>query len=134
MCFQCLTVQLPDSYVPEFQRSLALGVGSFFYRVFAALPSPLVVGSILDSHCTVWETTCDGGRGSCWDYDAVKMSRSLLGYAAGFKLLTMVLLFLMWRTYTPAETPADITAAGKASAADAGPHIVTTYGAIESEA
>lgn len=43
--------------VHEHQRSLALGIGSVFYRLLGAIPGPLIVGAVLDRSCILWETT-----------------------------------------------------------------------------
>ena len=42
--------------VSEQERSLALGIGSFLYRVVGAIPGPLIVGAVLDKSCLLWET------------------------------------------------------------------------------
>eukprot|EP00050_Salpingoeca_kvevrii_P019544 m.87357 g.87357 ORF g.87357 m.87357 type:complete len:688 (+) comp8461_c0_seq1:153-2216(+) len=82
--------------VSEKQRSLALGVGSVFFRIFGAIPGPLVVGSVLDKTCSLWETKCDGSQGSCWFYDNSAMRTDMFTAMLLVKICSVVCFGLAW--------------------------------------
>ncbi|CAG2105376.1 unnamed protein product [Medioppia subpectinata] len=49
-------------------KSFAMGFANSFLALFAFIPYPIIFGSIADSVCLVWESTC-GKSGNCWLYD-----------------------------------------------------------------
>ena len=54
------------------------------FLILGAIPGPILLGALIDSVCTLWETdACDGSR-NCWLYDNADFSEILL-------ILTMVL-------------------------------------------
>lgn len=55
------------------QRPLALGLQSSIWRIFGAVPGPLLFGALFDLSCIVWQEEC-GRRGHCWVYDNTKLS------------------------------------------------------------
>lgn len=57
-------------------------------------PGPILLGFVLDSTCRVWDEKCDGGRGSCWVYDAEDMSSRLMIWWIAIKV-TGITFFLL---------------------------------------
>ena len=59
--------------VSDEQRALALGLQSAIWRIFGAVPGPLLFGYLFDLSCAVWQEQCDR-RGNCWIYHNDKLS------------------------------------------------------------
>ena len=57
--------------VDEDLKALALGLLSAVAALLGFLPNPLIYGTLIDSSCLVWETSC-GETGSCWIYDTTQ--------------------------------------------------------------
>ncbi|XP_054713438.1 solute carrier organic anion transporter family member 74D-like [Uloborus diversus] len=78
---------------PE-DKSVALGTFEMLICLFGFIPFPVVVGSIVDTACLIWEETC-GQTGNCWFYD-VHMFRTLVHILSAFfqflSALTLVVL------------------------------------------
>ncbi|XP_076046946.1 solute carrier organic anion transporter family member 74D-like isoform X2 [Oratosquilla oratoria] len=55
--------------VAEEDKALALGTFMVFLSLFSFIPAPIIMGTIVDSACLVWEEKC-GRRGNCWFYDS----------------------------------------------------------------
>nr|XP_027227481.1 solute carrier organic anion transporter family member 2A1-like [Penaeus vannamei] len=58
-----------DSCVEDEDKGLALGVVTVFISLFGLIPSPIMLGAVIDSACLVWDTSC-GMTGNCWLYDS----------------------------------------------------------------
>jgi MFS family permease len=54
--------------VPHAQRTLAMGLQNFIFRLLGAVPAPLVFGALVDSACVLRERRC-GADGGCLEYD-----------------------------------------------------------------
>ncbi len=63
----CCLIQSPRC-VEERDKALALGFLAAVSGLFGFLPNPIIYGSLIDSSCLVWETSC-GEKGSCWVYN-----------------------------------------------------------------
>eukprot|EP00048_Salpingoeca_helianthica_P018507 m.242168 g.242168 ORF g.242168 m.242168 type:complete len:709 (+) comp25320_c0_seq1:263-2389(+) len=87
--------------VSEHERSLAMGFGSVVYRLFGAIPGPLIIGAVLDRSCLFWQTTCDGSRGSCWEYDADDVSKAIFVSLLVIKCCSFTLFSLAWYFIDP---------------------------------
>lgn len=55
--------------VPQDVRSLAMAFTSFLVNLLSQAPSTIVVGSVIDSACLLWNNVC-GRQGACLLYDA----------------------------------------------------------------
>ena len=77
---------------------MALGVQSFIWRTFGAVPGPLLFGAIFDSVCILWQNEC-GERGNCWLYDNAKLSYYVTALAMPCQFIALLLFFLSWLTY-----------------------------------
>ena len=50
-----------------------MGLQSAIWRIFGAVPGPLLFGALFDLSCAVWQEEC-GRRGHCWMYHNTKLS------------------------------------------------------------
>ena len=87
-----------DRVVADDQRSLALGLQSFSWRIIGAVPGPLIFGPLFDHACLSWQDEC-GRRGNCWIYDTQQLSISLVALRVPCLILTMILHFITILTY-----------------------------------
>ncbi|XP_042863328.1 solute carrier organic anion transporter family member 74D-like isoform X2 [Penaeus japonicus] len=55
--------------VEDEDKGLALGTLTVFISLFGLIPSPIMLGAVIDSACLVWDTSC-GMTGNCWLYDS----------------------------------------------------------------
>ena len=87
-----------DRVVADDQRSLALGLQSFSWRIIGAVPGPLIFGALFDHACLSWQNEC-GRRGNCWIYDTQQLSISLVALGVPCLILTTILHFITILTY-----------------------------------
>ena len=90
-----LSVCLISSYrvVSDEHRALALGLQSAIWRIFGAVPGPLLFGYLFDLSCVVWQEQCDR-HGNCWVYHTDKLS--IYATSVAFPCVTIGgLLFLL---------------------------------------
>ncbi|OQR73913.1 solute carrier organic anion transporter family member 1A1-like [Tropilaelaps mercedesae] len=64
-------------------KALAIGFTSFLLNVLAAIPYPLIYGTIFDSACLVWGER-SGRKGNCWYYENDILRRRFLGLTLFF--------------------------------------------------
>ncbi|XP_077990557.1 solute carrier organic anion transporter family member 4C1-like [Glandiceps talaboti] len=74
--------------VPDGQRSYALGISSLLYRLFGAIPGPIIFGAIIDSSCEIWQETCNE-TGSCWIYNNREFGLKWVSMGVVFYSLTI---------------------------------------------
>ncbi|ROT61125.1 putative solute carrier organic anion transporter family member 3A1 isoform X2 [Penaeus vannamei] len=55
--------------VDEEERSFALGVQFVIFRLIAYIPAPIMFGSVIDSTCLLWKSSCGEKGGRCLIYD-----------------------------------------------------------------
>lgn len=55
--------------VSEEERSFALGMQFVIFRLFGYIPAPIIFGSLIDSTCLLWQSTCGEKGGRCLIYD-----------------------------------------------------------------
>lgn len=90
--------------VPESQRSFSLGLTNVIAKIFGSFPAPIIFGAIFDSTCVVWQTDEEGTRnGSCWIYDADKLSWRMLILSEFLMIGTIVALMCSLYLYKPVE-------------------------------
>ncbi|XP_071105352.1 solute carrier organic anion transporter family member 3A1-like [Haliotis cracherodii] len=73
-------------------KSMAVGISSFIYSCVGFLPSPIVYGMVIDTTCTLWETTC-GEVGTCALYDLPNLRYRVKGMDTGLQLLSSAAFF-----------------------------------------
>ena len=72
--------------------------GSNFLSAAGSTSGPIVLGSIIDNSCDVWQETC-GSRGSCWIYRKYDLEVSVLLWWLGTKLFGVVMLLIASKLY-----------------------------------
>lgn len=82
------------------QKTLAIGVQWLFLRLLGTTPGPLVLGSIIDSACQVWQEVC-GETGSCWVYKKTDMGVKMFIWWCLTKLLSVLFYFCAQYFYKP---------------------------------
>lgn len=86
--------------VAEEQRTFALGIQSFCFRVIGNIPGPIVLGAVFDLACIYfrYDVPCMS-RGNCWVYNNYQLSWSVMAIASIGICLNFVFSFLSWLTY-----------------------------------
>ncbi|XP_037505616.2 solute carrier organic anion transporter family member 4A1-like [Rhipicephalus sanguineus] len=75
------------------ERSLALGILTVIYRLAGTIPSPVIMGGIVDEACLAWHRPC-GSSGNCIAYKNEDMARGMF-YALIVMLAMSMLLFYL---------------------------------------
>ncbi|GMR46731.1 hypothetical protein PMAYCL1PPCAC_16926, partial [Pristionchus mayeri] len=83
--------------VPPATRSAALGLKGFLMALFGSLPSPMIYGFIVDSSCLIWESACDGARGSCSLYDPAALRVRLHAVYVVLRFVALIFDVLIYR-------------------------------------
>lgn len=86
---------------------MALGLQSAIWRIFGAIPGPLIFGAIFDGTCLNWEGEC-GRRGNCWVYDNSLLSIHTLSMTIPVMLIVCVLFLLSCLTYPKKQVTYDV--------------------------
>lgn len=92
-------------------KSLAQGLALFLMSLFAAIPTPIIFGRIIDSTCISWSFKC-GGLGNCQLFDPVLFRTYFHRSSAAFKVVAIIFEVMLWRLsttlnlYGEAEKPA----------------------------
>ncbi|XP_071105324.1 solute carrier organic anion transporter family member 2B1-like [Haliotis cracherodii] len=91
--------------VAEKDKSMAVGLFSFSFSVFAFIPGPIVYGKIIDTTCIIWNYAC-GKRGSCALHDLVDLRMKITGMNVCVRSVCIVLsvitlLLLKWGNKKP---------------------------------
>ncbi|XP_067672256.1 solute carrier organic anion transporter family member 5A1-like [Haliotis asinina] len=68
-------------------KSMAVAISSFLNSFVGFLPSPIVYGKVIDTTCSLWETTC-GEEGACAMYDLPSLRYRVKGMDTGLQLLS----------------------------------------------
>lgn len=66
------------------------------------MPGPVLLGSIIDSSCKIWQESC-GVQGSCWVYDKSSMATRLVLWFMGLKVLGFVMFLIASLVYKPPQ-------------------------------
>ena len=82
----------------EDQRTLALGLQSFVWRLCGSIPGPILFGAIFDSTCLFWQREC-GRRGNCWVYNNTALSSRAVVLALLAMAGYFTAIFLSWLFY-----------------------------------
>lgn len=81
--------------VDPHDKSASLLILVSAFSLFAFLPSPLVVGKILDNTCTVWGENC-GEKTNCLLYDTHAMRTNISAFVASFMFIGLMFDSLVW--------------------------------------
>lgn len=97
-CFRC---------VPHKQRSFALAVQLIVLRTLGTFPGPIILGSIIDKACDVWQLTDCGVTGSCWIYRKHNLAIYLICWWMCMKFLGSMFYYIASRVYKAPKDPDD---------------------------
>ncbi|KAK7502290.1 hypothetical protein BaRGS_00006243 [Batillaria attramentaria] len=78
--------------VPVQDKAFGLGLEWLGLRLLGTIPGPILLGTIIDSACAVWQLSCRGS-GQCWVYNLADLNLRLALYWAGTCILTAMLCF-----------------------------------------
>uniref|UniRef100_A0A6B2ECB5 Putative organic anion transporter n=1 Tax=Phlebotomus kandelakii TaxID=1109342 RepID=A0A6B2ECB5_9DIPT len=78
------------------ERSFALGMQFVIFRLFGYIPAPIVFGSLIDSTCLLWKSTCGESGGRCLIYDIEKFRYKYVGLCTAIKIVALAIFFLDW--------------------------------------
>eukprot|EP00056_Hartaetosiga_gracilis_P001299 m.44024 g.44024 ORF g.44024 m.44024 type:complete len:848 (+) comp10579_c0_seq1:71-2614(+) len=82
--------------VKKKHRNLALAFANFLARLVGAVPAPIIMGSIIDNSCLLWEVQCDGSTGACEEYENPSMAKRMFAVLFISKLLSVLFYFWGW--------------------------------------
>ncbi|XP_053388537.1 solute carrier organic anion transporter family member 4A1-like, partial [Mercenaria mercenaria] len=88
------------------QRSLAIGFQWLLLRLLGTTPGPLMLGSIMDSACHVWQDIC-GTTGNCWIYEKTSMGIKLFVWWITVKIAALAFYFAAQYFYKPLDEVSD---------------------------
>lgn len=71
-------------------------------HITGTTPGPLILGSIIDSACRVWQEVCSE-TGSCWVYEKTDMGVKMFIWWCLTKSLSVLFYFCAQYFYKPAE-------------------------------
>lgn len=80
-------------------KSLAQGLLLFLMSLFAAIPTPIIFGRIIDSTCISWSFKC-GGLGNCQLFDPILFRTYFHRSSAVFKVVAIIFEIMLWRLST----------------------------------
>ncbi|XP_069107929.1 solute carrier organic anion transporter family member 4A1-like [Argopecten irradians] len=92
--------------VPESQKALAVGTQWLLLRLLGTTPGPLILGSIIDSACKVWQDVC-GEVGSCWIYEKADMGIRIFVWWCLVKGCSILCYFLAQHFYRSSTHKSD---------------------------
>lgn len=72
----------------------------FGFFISGTTPGPLILGSIIDSACQVWQEVC-GETGSCWVYKKTDMGVKMFIWWCLTKFLSVLFYFCAQYFYKP---------------------------------
>jgi len=89
--------------VPENQRSYALGIQLLLVRTLGFIPSPVIIGAVIDSNCVLWSKTPCGKTGSCLAYQNERFSQNVAVFGGVCGAISLVAYTLVWYFYKADE-------------------------------
>lgn len=88
--------------IPEKQKSFALGIQWIVVRTLGAIPGPIVLGSLMDQACLLWQSE---DQGSCFLYENSQMSYYTLINCIIYKVLGGIFFILALVFYKDSPEP-----------------------------
>ncbi|XP_020902404.1 solute carrier organic anion transporter family member 5A1 [Exaiptasia diaphana] len=82
-----------------------------FLRLLSGIPSPVLVGAMIDATCTLWNTKCNVNQ-NCLNYDYSKLGRIIVTMGAPSQFLSLIFFGLSW--HCSKDSTDSTTIAGKA--------------------
>ncbi|KAL3872708.1 hypothetical protein ACJMK2_035914 [Sinanodonta woodiana] len=87
--------------VPNKLRSMALGISILIVRLLGTTPGPVLLGTIIDSTCQVWESKDGNNIGACWAYNSFDMGIKLMVWWIALKATGATLFLIASFVYKP---------------------------------
>lgn len=99
MMIAVLTATTPGSMatlrcVEEDIRPFALGVSWMLLRLLGSIPGPVLIGSVIDGACELWQGSACGGSGVCMLYNKDELSRGVMLWWVLVSAVTSILFFI----------------------------------------
>ncbi|XP_038176422.1 solute carrier organic anion transporter family member 1A4-like isoform X6 [Arvicola amphibius] len=95
------------------EKSLGVGLHTFFTRVFGGIPAPIYFGALIDRTCLHWGTLKCGEPGACRMYDINEYRNIYIGLPAALRgssyLVSIFILKLLRKFQLPEETDSSET-------------------------
>ncbi|XP_071542524.1 solute carrier organic anion transporter family member 3A1 [Panulirus ornatus] len=82
--------------VDEEERSFALGVQFVIFRLIAYIPAPIMFGSVIDSTCLLWKSSCGEKGGRCLIYDIEEFRFRYVGICTAIKIISAAIFVFDW--------------------------------------
>lgn len=82
--------------VDEEERSFALGVQFVIFRLIAYIPAPIMFGSVIDSTCLLWKSSCGEKGGRCLIYDIEAFRFRYVGICTAIKIISAAIFVFDW--------------------------------------
>ncbi|XP_069178837.1 solute carrier organic anion transporter family member 3A1 [Procambarus clarkii] len=82
--------------VDEEERSFALGVQFVIFRLIAYIPAPIMFGSVIDSTCLLWKSSCGEKGGRCLIYDIEQFRFRYVGICTAIKIISAAIFVFDW--------------------------------------
>eukprot|EP00795_Rhopilema_esculentum_P016491 gene16491-7908_t len=82
--------------VPDNQRSYALGIQLLIVRLLGFIPSPVLIGVVIDSNCILWSKTVCGKQASCLAYQNYQFSVNVAIFCVATSVVSLLGYGLAW--------------------------------------
>ncbi|CAL4060884.1 unnamed protein product, partial [Meganyctiphanes norvegica] len=82
--------------VDEEERSFALGVQFVLFRLIAYIPAPIMFGTVIDSTCLLWKSSCGEKGGRCLMYDIEEFRFRYVGICTAIKIISAAIFVFDW--------------------------------------
>ncbi len=98
--------------VADEQRTFALGIQSFLFRLFGNIPGPIVFGAVFDVACIFRNFSFPCGStestvGACWVYNTELLANSILAMVLIALGMNLLFSFLSWISYPKPQNKQD---------------------------
>ncbi|XP_060240361.1 solute carrier organic anion transporter family member 1A5-like isoform X6 [Meriones unguiculatus] len=90
------------------EKSLGIGLHTFFTRIFAGIPAPVYLGALIDKTCLHWGTLKCGEPGACRMYDVNSFRRIYLGVPAALRGSSYLPAFFILMLVRKLQLPGDV--------------------------
>ncbi|XP_069106695.1 solute carrier organic anion transporter family member 2A1-like isoform X2 [Argopecten irradians] len=79
--------------VEDKDKATALGCMSFLSSILGWMPTPIIIGKVIDTTCIIWQDTCSSS-GACLHYILSGLRLKVHGVILGYKVVSLAFLFL----------------------------------------
>merc|ERR1711997_304484 len=76
-------------------KSLSLAFNVVFLSLIGMLPSPIIMGAIIDKTCTLWQMEC-GEQSNCILYDLDLMRKYVMSFTASIMIIGVLFDVAVW--------------------------------------